>query len=75
MYRTVDGRNPAPVDMQNVPLFTGFYTFQLVQDFFHQQYVYLPLADLKVNVGKIDHTHGSFGCDTTGCLGEKVFDT
>ena len=27
---TVDGRNPAP--------FTGFYTSQVVQDFFHQQY-------------------------------------
>jgi len=34
---TVDGRNPAPVDMENIPLFTGFYTFQVVQDFFHQQ--------------------------------------
>ncbi len=36
---TVDGRNPAPVDMVNIPLFTGFDTSQLVQDFFHQQYV------------------------------------
>ena len=35
---TVDGRNPAPVDMENLPLFTGFYTSQVVQDFFHQQY-------------------------------------
>ena len=35
---TVDGRNPAPVDMVNVPLFTGLYTSQVVQDFFHQQY-------------------------------------
>ena len=35
---TVDGRNPAPVDMVNIPLFTGFYTSQVVQDFFHQQY-------------------------------------
>ena len=24
--------------MENIPLFTGFYTFQVVQDFFHQQY-------------------------------------
>ena len=24
--------------MVNIPLFTGFYTSQLVQDFFHQQY-------------------------------------
>ena len=28
----------APVDMVNIPLFTGFYTSQVVQDFFHQQY-------------------------------------
>ena len=35
---TVDGRNPAPVDMVNIPLLAGFYTSQVVQDFFHQQY-------------------------------------
>ena len=35
---TVDGRNPTPVDMENIPLLTGFYTSQVVQDFFHQQY-------------------------------------
>ena len=37
---TVDGRNPAPADMENIPEFTGFYiyTSQVVQDFFHQQY-------------------------------------
>ena len=34
---TVDGRNPAPVDMENISLFTGFYTFQVVVwDVFHQ---------------------------------------
>ena len=27
---TVDGRNPAPVDMVNIPLFIGFYTSQVV---------------------------------------------
>ena len=27
---TVDGRNPASVDMVNIPLFTGFYTCQVV---------------------------------------------
>ena len=26
---TVGGRNPAPVDMDNIPLFTRFYTSQL----------------------------------------------
>ena len=35
---TVDGRNPAPGDMEKLPLFRGFYTSQVVQDFFHQQY-------------------------------------
>ena len=33
---TVDGRNPAPVHIIKIPLFTGFYTSQVVQDFFHQ---------------------------------------
>ena len=36
---TVDGRNPAPVDMVSIPLSTWFYTSQVVQDFFHQQYL------------------------------------
>ena len=36
---TVDGRNPAPVDMVNNPLFTGIYTSQVVQGFVHQPYV------------------------------------
>ena len=35
---TVDGRNPAPVDMKNIPLFIGFHTSHVVQDFSHQQY-------------------------------------
>ena len=35
---TVDGQNPAPVDMVNIPLFIGFHTSQVVQDFSHQQY-------------------------------------
>ena len=38
---TVDGRNPAPFDMVNIPLFTRLYTSQAVQDFFHQQYASL----------------------------------
>ena len=28
----------SPVDMVNIPLCTGFYTSQVVQDFFHQRY-------------------------------------
>ena len=35
---TVDGTNPAPVNMVNIPLFPRFYTSQVVQDFFRQQY-------------------------------------
>ena len=38
---TVDGKNPAPVDMVKIPLFTGFYTSLVVQDFFHQQYKHI----------------------------------
>jgi len=35
---TVDGRNPGPIDVVNIPLFTGFETYQLVLDVVHQQY-------------------------------------
>ena len=35
---TVDGQNPAPPRMMIIPLYTGFHTSQVVQDFFHQQY-------------------------------------
>ena len=31
-------KNPAPVDMVNIPLFIWFYTSQVAHDFFHQQY-------------------------------------
>ena len=34
---TVDGQNPAPPRMMNIPLFIGFSPSQVVQDFFHQQ--------------------------------------
>ena len=40
---TVDGWNPAPPRMMIIPLFIGFYTSQVVQDFFHQQYVFQAL--------------------------------
>jgi len=29
-YLTVDGRKPAPVDMVNIPLFTGFYAISSI---------------------------------------------
>jgi len=35
-YNTVDGRNPAPVDRWFIPVFTWFYTSQVVQDFSHK---------------------------------------
>ena len=35
--KCVYGIKPAPVERQFIPLFTGFYTSQAVQDFFHQQ--------------------------------------
>jgi len=37
MGTSVDGQNPAPVDMVNIPLITRLYTSKVVQDFFHQQ--------------------------------------
>ena len=38
-WTTVDGWNPALIDGSFIPLFTGFYTSQVVVwDFFHQQY-------------------------------------
>ena len=43
---TVDGRNPAPVDMVNSPLFTGYHTCRVVQDFFHQQY--FPIFEIPI---------------------------
>ena len=41
-WNTVDGRNPAPGDMVNIPLFAGFHTSRVVVwDFFHQQYCFI----------------------------------
>jgi len=34
---TVDGKNPAQVGRHFISLFTGSYTSQVVQDFFHHQ--------------------------------------
>ena len=53
---TVDGRNPAPVDMENLPWFIGFYTSQVVQDFFHQQYFMI-----------CDVAQCSMVCEHAGC--------
>ena len=35
---TVDGRNPAPPGMYETLQIMGYSPYQLVQDFFHQQY-------------------------------------
>ena len=46
----------SPVDMVNIPLFTRFYTSQVVQDFFHQQYEQI------LNIGANYYNHdGSMG--------------
>ena len=42
---TVDGWNPAPVDMENIPKAIGFYTSQVVQDFFDQRSEILLILD------------------------------
>ena len=36
---TLDGRNHAPVHVVDIQDFMGFYTSQVVQDLFHQQYL------------------------------------
>ena len=56
VYNTVGGRDPAPVDMVNIPLFAGFYTSQVVQDFFHQQYVYIFKYSSLISLGSPDVT-------------------
>ena len=52
---TVDGRNPAPVCRWCIPLFTGFYIYEVVKDFFHQQYhkscsISFPRIEVNVNI-------------------------
>ena len=37
MHPTVDGRNPAPADMVNTSLFTGFYNIPAVPLACHQR--------------------------------------
>ena len=47
LINTVGGRNPAPVGKVNIPVFARFYTSQVVQDFFHQQYHGAHVVDQK----------------------------
>ena len=44
---TVDGQNPAPPRMMIIPLFIGFEPSQVVQDFFHQQYLQIDSINLR----------------------------
>ena len=71
---TVDGRNPAPVDMVNISLFTGSYTSQVVQDFFHQPYhkictqvkwkhMAIYLSKIQPLVNEDGQSPVSWGCD------------
>ena len=63
---TVDGQNPAPVDMVNSPLFIGFHTSQVVQDFVHQQYVCLGTRGYKLSqprVANLTKLLGNDECD------------
>ena len=39
VIHAVDGRNPAPADVVDIPVFIGCYTSEVVQEFFHQQYL------------------------------------
>ena len=52
-FHTVDGRKPAPVDMVNISLLTGFYTSQVVQDFIHQPYFILQKVSFTRSFEKI----------------------
>ena len=52
-YNTVDGRDPAPVDRWFFPFFTKFYTSQVVQDFFHQQYEIVDSAHMLSSLSRI----------------------
>ena len=42
---TGNGRNPAPVDMENISFFIGFHGKQVVQDFLDEQYSLLFLSN------------------------------
>ena len=35
--------------MENIPLFAGFYTFRMVQDFFHQPYEFGPRCQVELH--------------------------
>ena len=55
LEHTVDGRNPAPVDTVNIPLFAGFHAFQLAQDFFPSR-VFFRWVATKARIGRIHGT-------------------
>ncbi len=78
---TVDGWTPAPVDRLFISLFTGIFTSQVVQDFFHQQYPpwCTPAPDIRVSKGLgererllIPEMGGELCCYALGCGWEQV---
>ena len=70
-FTTVDGWNPAPVDMVNIPLFLGFHTFQVVQDFSHQQYHRsLQTVGIQGDCSKSGETGSTVEPDLTALLAE-----
>ena len=65
---TVDGRNFAPVDMINIPLFAGCHTCWVVQDFIHQQYQHIFC-----NRGRLDLGFFRPPVDTVVLAGSKSY--
>ena len=60
-----------PVDMENLLLFTGFCTCQVVQDFFHQQYLCKKMIDKNLRrVFKVVASN-MFDCFFSPLPGEK----
>ena len=47
-----------PIDMVNIPVFSGFYAFQVVQDFFHQQFH--KFVEMAGNGWKVDQLTQEF---------------
>ena len=57
-FHTVDGRNPAPPGMYKTPVNgISYCAYQLVQDFFHQQYIKASytFSDLNFLNAKMEH--------------------
>ena len=55
IYTVLMANNPAPVDRWFIPLFTMFYTSQVVQGFFHQQHLVIEgkRSDVQRHCGQV----------------------